>query len=125
MISDSHRSKGRIALAVIFVPALIGAAQAHSEQNLRPDVVTFIQRRGSCDQLSNDLKRAALTHVHEIEKAMLSLKCDTVSQDERLLRVQYENDPIVIRSLDAQWVRVVRRLPVRLPARAPTNGDHP
>jgi hypothetical protein len=81
-----------------------------------PDVREFIGRRSSCLEWS---KKASdpehKTQLDDIMSLMRTLKCDEVANDEKALRQQYAGNRDILRALDATWVKVVKRLPVRIP----------
>ena len=83
--------------------------------DLSPDVREFIGRRSSCLEWSkkaSDPERK--TQLDDIMSLMRTLKCDEVANDEKALRQQYAGNPDILRALDATWVKVVKRLPVRI-----------
>jgi len=43
-----------------------------------------------------------------------SLDCGDVAGDEQALRGKYANDPHILAALDATWVKVVQRVPVKV-----------
>ena len=83
-------------------PALAGST------NLPGDVVELIQRRSGCLEWSkkvNDPARAT-----QIKAIMVTMKCSDIEHDEQELRQNYADNPSVIAALNANWVKVVRRV---------------
>jgi hypothetical protein len=75
----------------------------------------LISRRAGClewSQKASDPERKA--QLGDITSILRSLKCDEVANDEKVLRRQYAGNPDILRALDATWVKVVKRLPVRI-----------
>jgi hypothetical protein len=73
----------------------------------------LIHRRAGCD------KWAAELHAHQdraagIEATRANLKCDAVTNDEAALRQKYIGSPAVLNLLSAKWVRIVKRVPLKI-----------
>jgi hypothetical protein len=84
-----------------------------SSAKLPPEVLGFLSRRGAClewSQKATDPERAV-----QIDSIGRSLKCSDIVNDERALRQRCASNPGILAALDATWVRVVKRLPVRIP----------
>ncbi len=106
-----------LANAVLVIAAgLAPRVHAQAATNLPPDVRGVISRRSSCLEWSkkaSDPERK--TEFEDIKSVMQSLKCEGVSNDETTLRREYAGNPDILRALDATWVKIVKRLPVRIP----------
>jgi hypothetical protein len=53
-----------------------------------------------------------------IEAARVYLKCDAVAKDEAALRLKYIGNPAILRLLDARWVRIIERVPLKIAPQA-------
>jgi hypothetical protein len=76
----------------------------------------LISRRSSClewSQKSFDIERKA--QLDDIMSTMRSLKCNETADDEKALRQKYTDNPPILAALDATWIKVVKRLQVRIP----------
>jgi hypothetical protein len=83
--------------------------------DLPSDVTGLIGRRAGClewSQKASDPDRK--TQLGDITSILRPLKCDEVANDEKALRQQYASNHDILRALDATWVKVVKRLPVRI-----------
>lgn len=80
---------------------------------LPPDVIGFVNRRSTCLEWS--LKTTNYELTAQTKSFLQSLKCDDIASDERAVRERYATNPDVLAALDASWVKVVKRLPVRAP----------
>jgi hypothetical protein len=84
--------------------------------DLPPDVMRLIGRRSSClewSQKAFDIERK--TQLDDVMSILRSLKCDEAANDETALRQKYTGNSDILRALDSTWVKVVKRLPVRIP----------
>jgi hypothetical protein len=83
--------------------------------DLPPDVTGFISRRVGCAEWSHKaIDPEHKAQMDDVRSIMVSLKCDDVADDERALRQKYASNPAILASLDAVWVKVVKRLPVQI-----------
>jgi hypothetical protein len=100
------------------IAASAGGIRAEEYSKTFPsDVIELVGRRAACmawSQMAFDPALAA--QAKGIMDVMQSLKCGDVANDERALRGKYASDPAVLAALKSNWVRVVKRLPVRIPA---------
>jgi hypothetical protein len=84
---------------------------------LPADADDLIHRRTGCDEWT------AKMHSHPdrtaaIEAARVYLKCDAVAKDEAALRLKYIGNPAILRLLDARWVRIIERVPLKIAPQA-------
>jgi hypothetical protein len=105
---------------VVISDGFLPYAQAQTRHaNLPADVTAFIGRRGgcwACSKKATDAKDTA--QLDGAVSVMRSLRCSDIANDERALRESYAGNPDILSALDATWVKVVKRLPVRIaPAR--------
>jgi hypothetical protein len=85
--------------------------------DLPSDVMGLISRRVGCLEWSRKVSDPdRKTRLGDITSILRQLKCDEVANDEKALRQQYAGNPDILRALDANWVKVVKRLPVRIAA---------
>jgi hypothetical protein len=78
---------------------------------LPPDVTELISRRASCDEYI--LKgRLDPNLAAEFAPLLITLRCNDVPKEEGVLRDRYRSTPHVIAALNAEWVKVIRRVPV-------------
>jgi hypothetical protein len=111
---------GTLAIPDGLFPCAHGQAAA---ANLPANVMAFIGRRGSCwiwSKRATDAKDAA--QLDAAAGVMRSMKCSDIANDERVLRETYAGNPDILSALDATWVKVVKRLPVRIAV--PSELDH-
>jgi hypothetical protein len=102
-----------VATLVILFEATRGATAQGGSADLSPDIMAFIGRRASCQEWSSKL--ATSSEPWQIDSVMRFLKCSDVADDERALRGKYASDSKILDALDATWVKVVKRVPARLP----------
>jgi len=101
--------------ALVISAGLTPLAHAQTAADLPPDVMGLISRRGGCLEWSKKASEPeSKAQLGDIEGILRSLKCDEVANDERMLRQIYGGNPDILRALDATWVKVVKRLPVRI-----------
>lgn len=94
---------------------------------LPADADDLIHRRTGCDEW------AAKLHAHPdrapgIEAARAYLKCDAVAKDEAALRQKYSGKPAILKWIDAKWVHIVKRVPLKIVPkriRRTRRRDHP
>jgi hypothetical protein len=114
-----------VTLAILAGRAPYAQAQA-GLANLPPDVMRFVGWRGSCLEWSKkatDHEKAA--QIDSAVGVIRLLKCSDIVNDERALRERYASNPGVLAALDASWVKVVKRLPVRIaPTTLPSDLNH-
>ena len=84
---------------------------------LPADADDLIHRRTGCDEW------AAKIHAHPdraagIEATRAYLKCDAVAKDEAALRQKYIGNHAILRLLDAKWVQIVKRVPLKIAPQA-------
>jgi hypothetical protein len=103
--------------ALVILTGLTPFALAQTgSADLPPDVMRLISRRSSClewSQKAFDIERK--TQLDDVMRTMRPLKCNEVADDERAFRQKYADNPSILAALDATWVKVVKRLPVRIP----------
>jgi multidrug resistance efflux pump len=63
------------------------------------------------------------TQLDNIMSMMESLKCGEIASDEKELRQKFAGNATILRALDTKWVKVVKRLPVRIAV--PPDSDQP
>jgi hypothetical protein len=108
-----------VTLAISAGPAPCAHAQT-GPIDLPSDVIGFVGRRASCLEWSK--KATDLERAPQID---LTLKCSDIASDERAFRRRYASNPEILAALDATWVKVVKRLPVRItPATPSSDLDH-
>ncbi len=109
--------------ALVIAAALTPCAHAQmGPPELPPDVRELVSRRAGCLEWSkkaSEPERKA--QLGDIESILRSLKCDEAALDEKALREKYAGSPDILRALDATWVKIVKRLPVRIPVPPDTN----
>jgi hypothetical protein len=113
--------KSRLMLAGAALAILAGLfsgvdAQQKGPADPPPDITGFIARRGSCSEWAQKAFDAEWTAgMDGIWSNLQSLKCFDIVDDERALRQKYASNPDIQASLGAgTWVKVVKRLPVRI-----------
>jgi hypothetical protein len=121
-------SKTFIFLASAALAMLAGSAlDAHAQANpadLPADVTAFVSRRSGCMECSQKaFGPEGKTQIDNIMRTMESLKCGEIAIDEKELRQKFAGNPAILQALDTNWVRVVKRLPVRVPV--PPDSDQP
>ena len=78
---------------------------------LPPDITGFVSRRATCLELSkkpDDQQRPA-----QNESLVQSLRCDDIPREEQALRERYAGSPDFLAALNASWLKVIQRVPVR------------
>jgi hypothetical protein len=80
---------------------------------LPADVDDIIQRRVGCDALTTSASKQP-DRTSDSEAARRYLECDSVVKDEAALRHKYNGDPRILEALDTKWVRVIRRVPLKI-----------
>jgi hypothetical protein len=105
-------------LAASTGPAPCAHAQERSV-DLPTDVIEFLTRRATCLEWS--LKTTNYELTAQAKDFLRSLKCGDIAADERAVRERYAGNPDVLATLDATWVKVVKRLPVRTPVPSDLN----
>jgi hypothetical protein len=114
--------------ALLTLVALITTTAAAQPQphpaNLPPDVAAFVGRRASC-QKAADRRPAGAEGTAQVANVLRSLDCGDVPRDEQALRGKYANDPNTLAALDATWVKVVQRVPDRVPVKVAPEADPP
>lgn len=100
-------------LAGLALAGLLHSAQPRAEPipGFPDDVVDLIQRRAACRDWSakaaaDPARAAALAGTMQV------LRCADVARDEAALRARYAGDPRALEALAADWIKVVRRVPV-------------
>jgi hypothetical protein len=103
--------------ALLTLVALITTTAAAQPQphpaNLPADVAAFVGRRASCQEAANK-RPAGAEDTAQVANVLRSLDCGDVARDEQALRGKYANDPNTLAALDATWVKVVQRVPVKV-----------
>lgn len=125
MVGSGETMTFRNALLPAIITLMAGVASCAQAETrptrLPPDVVEFGGRRIGCLELS----RAAPDD--RTVNAMRSLRCSGIENDEQSLRRKYADNPDVLTTLDSilsgHWVKIVKRLPVKLPADDPPDSD--
>jgi hypothetical protein len=84
---------------------------------LPADADDLIHRRTGCDEWATEV------HAHQdraagLEATRAYLKCDAVAKDEVALRQKYVGNPAILKLLDAKWVRIVKRVPLKIAPQA-------
>jgi hypothetical protein len=79
--------------------------------NLPSDLNAFAVRRATCAYF-NDKARVSAESAAEAEKIRLSLKCESLADDEKELRLKYQVYPDLLFALDHSPVKIVVRVPV-------------
>jgi hypothetical protein len=104
-----------LAAVALATSVVLPRAHAQGSPELPPDVAGLIGRRAGCNEWSQKaFDPEWKSQIEGIMKVMQSLKCDDVADDERALRQKYAGNPKILASLRATWVKVVKRLPVRI-----------
>jgi len=104
------------AAGVIIAASTGGIRGEENSKTFPSDVIEFVGRRTACMAWSQKAFDPALAaQAKSIMDVMQPLKCGDVTNDERALREKYASDPVVLAALKSTWVRVVTRLPVRIP----------
>lgn len=98
---------------VVLITTMAGAQPQPHPANLPPDVGAFVGRRASCQEAVNT-KPAGAEDAAQVANVPRSLDCADVVGDEQALRGKYANDPHILAALDATWVKVVQRVPVKV-----------
>jgi hypothetical protein len=80
---------------------------------LPADADDLIHRRMDCDEWAAKT-RSHPDRVAGIEATRAYLKCDAVAKDEAALRQKYVGNPAILKLLDAKWVRIVKRVPLKI-----------
>jgi len=103
------------ALAISACVSSVAKAQPGSG-DLPPDVTEFINRRASCSEWSQEAIDAGWNaKAGDIWANLQSLKCFDVAENHNALRQKYAGHTEILASLgSAAWVKVVKRLPVRI-----------
>jgi hypothetical protein len=112
------------ASTLVISDGLAPCAHAQAGQaNLPAAVTAFIGRRVACGVWSKKATDAKDTaQLENAVSVMRSLRCSDIANDERALRESYAGNPDILSALDATWVKVVKRLPVRIAV--PSELDH-
>ncbi|MGB6176894.1 MAG: hypothetical protein WBF43_11305 [Methylocella sp.] len=84
---------------------------------LPADADDLIHRRMGCDEWAAEV-RAHPDRAAGIEATRAYLKCDAVAKDEAALRRKYSGNPAILKFLDAKWVHIVKRVPVKIAPQA-------
>ena len=98
---------------VVLITTTAGAQPQPHPANLQPDVAAFVGRRASCQEVANK-RPAGAEDAPQVANVSRSLDCGDVARDEQALRGKYANDPHILAALDATWVKVVQRVPVKV-----------
>ena len=84
----------------------------------------FVGRRAGCQEAANR-RPAGAEDTAQVANVLRSLDCVDVARDEQALRGKYANDPNTLAALDATWMKVVQRVPVRVPVKVASEADPP
>jgi hypothetical protein len=102
-----------LAFVVLITTTACAQPQPHPA-NLPPDVAAFVGRRASCQETTNK-RPAGAEDAAQVANVLRSLDCGDVARgDEQALRGKYANDPHILAAIDATWVKVVQRVPVKV-----------
>ena len=92
--------------------------------DLPPDVIEFISRRTSCIDLTAK-SQANPSQIAAYAQEMATLKCGDVPDEQITLKSLHQTDTHVIEALDHTYIKIIRRVPVRVnPAGIESNSSH-
>jgi hypothetical protein len=100
-----------LVFGVIAPPGAPKAEEPAAQADLPAEVDALIFRNASCNW--STINRGNRSSA-QVEASRRYLKCDAVVKDEAALRHKYNGDPRILEALDAKWVRVIRRVPLKI-----------